>query len=68
MADTATRMLNAEADSNDAEMIHHGQVDLNPSYQRDVVWPHSKMCGLIESLFLVSAARALMSARAACRE
>ncbi|RSH89444.1 hypothetical protein EHS25_001993 [Saitozyma podzolica] len=34
------------------EMIHHGNVDLCPEYQRDVVWPESKMLGLIQSLFL----------------
>ncbi|EKM80113.1 hypothetical protein AGABI1DRAFT_38315 [Agaricus bisporus var. burnettii JB137-S8] len=32
-------------------MIHEGQIDLNPSYQRDVVWPDSKQVGLIDSLF-----------------
>lgn len=33
------------------EMIHEGHIDLNPSYQRDVVWPDSKQVGLIDSLF-----------------
>lgn len=34
------------------ELCHTGQVDLNPSYQREVVWPEQKMIGLIQSLFL----------------
>ncbi|KAL7421270.1 hypothetical protein Q5752_004155 [Cryptotrichosporon argae] len=34
------------------DMIHFAGVDLNPPYQRDVVWPESKMIGLIQSLFL----------------
>ncbi|KAF9244925.1 hypothetical protein BU15DRAFT_85765 [Melanogaster broomeanus] len=31
--------------------IHEGLIDLNPSYQRDVVWPESKQMGLIDSIF-----------------
>ncbi|KAH0827513.1 hypothetical protein J3R83DRAFT_4226 [Lanmaoa asiatica] len=31
--------------------IHEGYIDLNPSYQRDVVWPESKQIGLIDSIF-----------------
>lgn len=31
---------------------HQGFLDLNPAYQRDVVWPHAKQQGLISSLFL----------------
>ncbi|KAF8844680.1 hypothetical protein BDN67DRAFT_894469 [Paxillus ammoniavirescens] len=31
--------------------IHEGFIDLNPSYQRDVVWPESKQIGLIDSIF-----------------
>ncbi|WVR03288.1 hypothetical protein IAU60_000279 [Kwoniella sp. DSM 27419] len=34
------------------EMIHMGGVELNPSYQRDVVWPPLKMISLIQSLML----------------
>jgi len=36
-----------------AEMIQQGDIELNPSYQRDVVWPEVKMIMLIQSLFLV---------------
>ncbi|KDQ21471.1 hypothetical protein BOTBODRAFT_25916 [Botryobasidium botryosum FD-172 SS1] len=32
-------------------LIHQGLIDLNPDYQRDVVWPESKQIGLIDSLF-----------------
>ncbi|KAF9485282.1 hypothetical protein BDN70DRAFT_871293 [Pholiota conissans] len=32
-------------------MIHEGGIDLNPVYQRDVVWPEHKQIGLIDSLF-----------------
>ncbi|OAX39582.1 hypothetical protein K503DRAFT_865303 [Rhizopogon vinicolor AM-OR11-026] len=31
--------------------IHEGFIDLNPVYQRDVVWPESKQIGLIDSIF-----------------
>ncbi|KAG0706125.1 hypothetical protein DFH29DRAFT_980605 [Suillus ampliporus] len=31
--------------------IHEGYIDLNPVYQRDVVWPESKQIGLIDSIF-----------------
>ncbi|KAG6857101.1 hypothetical protein H0H87_009662 [Tephrocybe sp. NHM501043] len=31
--------------------IHEGSIDLEPSYQRDVVWPDSKQIGLIHSIF-----------------
>ncbi|KAG9316365.1 hypothetical protein JVU11DRAFT_2398 [Chiua virens] len=31
--------------------IHEGYIDLNPSYQRDIVWPESKQIGLIDSIF-----------------
>lgn len=34
-------------------MIQQGDVVLDPSYQRDVVWPEVKMIMLIQSLFLV---------------
>jgi hypothetical protein len=34
-------------------MIQQGDIELNPSYQRDVVWPEVKMIMLIQSLFLV---------------
>ncbi|KAJ7094685.1 hypothetical protein B0H15DRAFT_798834 [Mycena belliarum] len=32
-------------------LIHEGTIDLNPPYQRDVVWPVQKQAGLIDSLF-----------------
>ncbi|KAG6829607.1 hypothetical protein H0H92_004076 [Tricholoma furcatifolium] len=32
-------------------LIHEGGIDLEPSYQRDVVWPESKQIFLIHSLF-----------------
>lgn len=31
--------------------IHEGYIDLNPTYQREVVWPESKQIGLIDSIF-----------------
>ncbi|WWD22834.1 hypothetical protein CI109_107328 [Kwoniella shandongensis] len=34
------------------DLIHMGGVTLNPSYQRDVVWPEAKMIALIQSLML----------------
>ncbi|ORY27368.1 hypothetical protein BCR39DRAFT_538518 [Naematelia encephala] len=34
------------------DLIHYGSVELNPAYQRDVVWNMSKMIGLIQSLFM----------------
>ncbi|KAF8657091.1 hypothetical protein AX16_002278 [Volvariella volvacea WC 439] len=33
------------------EWIKEGQVDLNPDYQRDVVWPEHKQCDLIDSAY-----------------
>ncbi|WRT63537.1 uncharacterized protein IL334_000442 [Kwoniella shivajii] len=33
-------------------MIHQGDVELCPAYQRDVVWPEAKMIALIQSLFM----------------
>ncbi|KAJ7781155.1 hypothetical protein B0H16DRAFT_1497258 [Mycena metata] len=32
-------------------MIHEGTIDLNPSYQREVVWPASRQSLLIDSIF-----------------
>ncbi|KII92105.1 hypothetical protein PLICRDRAFT_172244 [Plicaturopsis crispa FD-325 SS-3] len=32
-------------------LIHEGHIDLNPPYQRDVVWPDSKQIKLIDSIF-----------------
>ncbi|KAF7352721.1 hypothetical protein MVEN_01238300 [Mycena venus] len=32
-------------------LIHEGMIDLNPPYQRDVVWPAQKQALLIDSLF-----------------
>ncbi|KAF8974486.1 hypothetical protein BDZ97DRAFT_1911665 [Flammula alnicola] len=32
-------------------MIHEGNIELNPVYQRDVVWPETKQIGLIDSIF-----------------
>ncbi|KZT21179.1 hypothetical protein NEOLEDRAFT_1074056 [Neolentinus lepideus HHB14362 ss-1] len=32
-------------------LIHDGQIDLNPPYQRDVVWPEHKQIRLIDSIF-----------------
>ncbi|KAF8585948.1 hypothetical protein K439DRAFT_1659991 [Ramaria rubella] len=32
-------------------LIHQGAIDLNPPYQRDVVWPEAKQIGLIDSIF-----------------
>lgn len=37
-----------------AEMIQTGSVDLNPDYQREVVWAESRQVKLIQSLFQVS--------------
>lgn len=34
------------------DLIHSDNVDLDPDYQRDVVWSKDKQSGLIESLFL----------------
>ncbi|KAG6915010.1 hypothetical protein DXG01_013915 [Tephrocybe rancida] len=33
------------------ELIHEGGIDLEPSYQRDVVWTEAKQMALIHSLF-----------------
>ncbi|EMD36006.1 hypothetical protein CERSUDRAFT_96229 [Gelatoporia subvermispora B] len=33
------------------DQIHSGDIDLEPEYQRDVVWPDSKQIGLVDSLF-----------------
>ncbi|KAF8174612.1 hypothetical protein K438DRAFT_1848583 [Mycena galopus ATCC 62051] len=30
--------------------IHSGDIDLNPDYQREVVWPESKQIGIIDSI------------------
>ncbi|KAJ7792708.1 hypothetical protein B0H14DRAFT_2526098, partial [Mycena olivaceomarginata] len=30
--------------------IHDGVIDLNPEYQREVVWPESKQIGIIDSI------------------
>ncbi|EJD48918.1 hypothetical protein AURDEDRAFT_112676 [Auricularia subglabra TFB-10046 SS5] len=32
------------------EMMHHSELDLDPEYQRDVVWQDSDQCALIDSL------------------
>jgi hypothetical protein len=32
-------------------LIHEGLIDLNPAYQRDVVWPEAKQIHLIDSIF-----------------
>ncbi|KAF8640100.1 hypothetical protein AX17_001338 [Amanita inopinata Kibby_2008] len=32
-------------------LIHEGAIDLNPAYQRDVVWPTSKQVKLIDSIY-----------------
>ncbi|KAJ6539424.1 hypothetical protein B0H19DRAFT_1315289 [Mycena capillaripes] len=32
-------------------LIHQGSIDLNPPYQRDIVWPAHKQALLIDSLF-----------------
>ncbi|KAH7920066.1 hypothetical protein BV22DRAFT_1040298 [Leucogyrophana mollusca] len=32
-------------------LIHQGAIDLNPVYQRGVVWPERKQIGLIDSMF-----------------
>ncbi|KAI9442357.1 hypothetical protein H4582DRAFT_1927934 [Lactarius indigo] len=31
--------------------IHNGKIDLNPPYQRDVVWPTGKQMEIVDSLF-----------------
>lgn len=31
--------------------IHEGFIDLDPIYQRDIVWPETKQIGLIDSIF-----------------
>ncbi|KAH9034821.1 hypothetical protein EDB85DRAFT_1863556 [Lactarius pseudohatsudake] len=31
--------------------IHNGRIDLNPPYQRDVVWPTGKQMEIVDSLF-----------------
>ncbi|KAH8105329.1 hypothetical protein BXZ70DRAFT_1004839 [Cristinia sonorae] len=33
------------------DQVMAGDIDLNPEYQRDVVWPETKQTGLIDSLF-----------------
>ncbi|KAJ7068337.1 hypothetical protein C8F01DRAFT_1117794 [Mycena amicta] len=33
------------------DLIHDGAIDLNPPYQRDVVWPQAKQALLIDSIF-----------------
>lgn len=33
------------------EAIHGAEIDLNPAYQRDVVWTEDKQSALIDSLF-----------------
>ncbi|KAG6813438.1 hypothetical protein H0H92_011135 [Tricholoma furcatifolium] len=33
------------------EQMHNDDIKLDPEYQRDVVWPDSKMVGLIDSIF-----------------
>ncbi|KAF8646279.1 hypothetical protein AX16_007288 [Volvariella volvacea WC 439] len=33
------------------DQIHNGDINLEPEYQRDVVWPESKQVGLIDSVF-----------------
>ncbi|KAJ7283565.1 hypothetical protein C8J57DRAFT_1217950 [Mycena rebaudengoi] len=35
-----------------SDLIHEGTIDLNPPYQRDVVWPLSKQVRLIDSIYL----------------
>ncbi|KAG8215870.1 hypothetical protein J3R82DRAFT_7827 [Butyriboletus roseoflavus] len=32
------------------DQVHAGDIDLEPEYQRDVVWPESKQVGLIDSI------------------
>ncbi|KAH0835723.1 hypothetical protein J3R83DRAFT_9546 [Lanmaoa asiatica] len=32
------------------DQVHAGDIDLEPEYQRDVVWPESKQIGLIDSI------------------
>ncbi|KAJ7148226.1 hypothetical protein C8R46DRAFT_1128088 [Mycena filopes] len=33
------------------KQIHNGDIDLDPEYQREVVWPESKQIGIIDSIF-----------------
>ncbi|KDQ58197.1 hypothetical protein JAAARDRAFT_35021 [Jaapia argillacea MUCL 33604] len=33
------------------DQIHSSDIDLDPEYQRDVVWPENKQIGLIDSVF-----------------
>ncbi|KAF8514206.1 hypothetical protein BU17DRAFT_52702 [Hysterangium stoloniferum] len=33
------------------DAMHAGFIDVNPPYQRDVVWPETKQIGLIDSIF-----------------
>jgi uncharacterized protein with ParB-like and HNH nuclease domain len=33
------------------ELMHYGEVDLEPEYQRDVVWTEARQEALIDSLF-----------------
>ncbi|KAF8076476.1 hypothetical protein FPV67DRAFT_419036 [Lyophyllum atratum] len=33
------------------DLIHGGGIDMDPAYQRDVVWPESKQIALIDSIF-----------------
>ncbi|KAG9312693.1 hypothetical protein JVU11DRAFT_7111 [Chiua virens] len=32
------------------DQVHAGDIDLEPEYQRDVVWPESKQIGLVDSI------------------
>ncbi|KAJ7047222.1 hypothetical protein C8F04DRAFT_1063065 [Mycena alexandri] len=33
------------------KQIHNGDIDLEPEYQREVVWPESKQIGIIDSIY-----------------
>lgn len=33
------------------ELMHYGEIDLEPEYQRDVVWTEARQEALIDSLF-----------------
>ncbi|KAJ6537252.1 hypothetical protein DFH09DRAFT_1042568 [Mycena vulgaris] len=33
------------------KQLHNGDINLDPEYQRDVVWPEAKQIGLIDSIF-----------------
>ncbi|KAJ7626513.1 hypothetical protein B0H17DRAFT_1110686 [Mycena rosella] len=33
------------------KQIHNGDIDLEPEYQREVVWPEAKQIGIIDSIF-----------------